>query len=100
MRLLRQASNDLLGLWHVRLIRMRRLDIYVLWLRRQDRLNGLAATDDRLQESLLGWHGVSLFVFVHLRKVVDMRAEISWRIYKKIYYSLNKKLQDKLAHVV
>lgn len=83
LRLLRQASNDLLGLWHVRLIRMRRLNINVLWLWRQDRLNGLATTDDRLQEGLLGRHGVGLIGFVHLWEVIELSAEISWRIYKK-----------------
>lgn len=67
-----------LGLWHVRLICVRRLDIYVLWLRRQNRLNGLATTDDRLQEGLLGWHGVCLIGFVHFWKVVNVSAEITW----------------------
>lgn len=83
-QLLPQASNDLLGLWHVRLICLRRLDVDVLRLWSQDRLNGMASADNRLQEGLFRWHGVGLIGFMHLGQVVQLGSDISWRIYNRI----------------
>lgn len=76
--MLTNCFTNLLSLRHVLLMMLRRLNINVLRLWGENLLDGLTSADDRLDKSLLSWHGVRLIRLVDLWKMIKLGAKLSW----------------------